>query len=279
VGNLLLNALVQLLSKELLQWKTGNGPLTKLFGKRLNQGIKAFIRRARNDALETLQFFWIEFHRACFFVERKADRMTTAPTASASPRTVNAVVIRSSALFPAVELAKNLNKSASKIISLSSLQETAFLTYSDHRTGNEAPETERKQNMKKYNMPSFPVAGKFEDQESYAAGVRKTVAEMLERESGQFGLVRCGMGGGYALDFSEEDYWLHPVEMLVFVVKPETDYANMAEVVDATWGTSAAEENKGWETEGFDCAQVPVAYMFETEAEAQAWLAEYKEAE
>ncbi len=56
----------------------------------------------------------------------------------------------------------------------------------------------------KYKMPSFPVGGNFEDQESYAAGVRKTVAEMLERESDQFGIVRCGMGGGYVAQSSNQ---------------------------------------------------------------------------
>jgi len=134
------------------------------------------------------------------------------------------------------------------------------------------------QQMKQYKMPSFPVGGNFEDQESYAAGIRKTVAGMLERESDQFGVVRCGVGGGYAIDFSEDGYWLHPVELLVFVVKPEREYATMAEVVNETWSTSAEEENKGWEVECFDCARVPVAYLFETTAEANAWLLEYTEA-
>lgn len=65
--------------------------------------------------------------------------MNAAPTPLAFAKPLNAAGIGSSVLFPAVELAENLNKSASKIISLSSLQESGFLTYSNHRRGNEAP--------------------------------------------------------------------------------------------------------------------------------------------
>lgn len=84
--------------------------------------------------------------------------MTTAPKAAASPKTVNAVVIRSSALFPAVELAKKPNKTRSKIISLSSLQESGFLSYSNHRRGNEAPENKRP-NMTNWKMTYTKLDG------------------------------------------------------------------------------------------------------------------------
>lgn len=55
-------------------------------------------------------------------------------------------LIRSTRLFPAVELDEKPNKTGTKIISLSSFQETAFLSHSNRRRASNP--TKNKQNMK-----------------------------------------------------------------------------------------------------------------------------------
>ena len=74
--------------------------------------------------------------------------MTTAPAMPDPAKTANAVGIRSSAGFerPALNLNKINAPGLLKIVSLSSLQETAFLAYSNHRRASNP--TKKKLNMK-----------------------------------------------------------------------------------------------------------------------------------
>jgi hypothetical protein len=142
--------------------------------------------------------------------------------------------------------------------------------------------------MKKFIMPQYPaVIGKFEDQDSYAKHGQATIAAMLESgDCNQFGVVRCGMGGGYMVPL-DENFESHPVELLVFTVKPSREYENAAEVVEDTWGITCEEMEEAWndalardiadEEDAFRLKDVPVAYLFETPEQAQAWLEEYNE--
>lgn len=128
--------------------------------------------------------------------------------------------------------------------------------------------------MKKYSIPSFPVSGRFEAQESYAAAIRAQIAKMVEDDDDTyFGVVRCGMGGGYAVDFTE-NWECHPVELCVFLTKEDaTKYRSLADVA-AEWPMTAEEMNKASDIENFDCREVPCAYLFETFDAAKNYAAE-----
>lgn len=144
--------------------------------------------------------------------------------------------------------------------------------------------------MKQFSMPQYPaVRGKFEDQDSYAKYGQATIAEMIERgDCKQFGVVTCGMGGGYVVPL-DENFECHPVELLVFTVKPAREYKNAAEVVEATWDVSVEEQEEVWNKaldrnrsdneDAFRLKDIPVAYLFETPVQAQEWLEEYNESE
>lgn len=142
--------------------------------------------------------------------------------------------------------------------------------------------------MKKYTIPSLEYVsphGRYE----YECKVRfcKYVASKLEDfldpdedfpegDSFTFGVVK-EYPSDYAVDFFEDDYFLHPIGEVVFLFKPKTDYANMADVVNSTWSCTPAEANEEWFTAypDFDCAEVSVSYLFEDEVEAKEWLAEW----
>lgn len=133
--------------------------------------------------------------------------------------------------------------------------------------------------MKKYSIPSFPVSGRFEDQESYAAAIRSQIAKMVEEyDDTYFGVVRCGMGGGYAVDFAE-NWQPHPIELCVFLTKEDaTKYRSLADVV-AEWLMTAEEMNKASDIKDFDCREIPCAYIFESFDDAKNYAAELAENE
>jgi hypothetical protein len=132
--------------------------------------------------------------------------------------------------------------------------------------------------MNQYTLPTPPVSGNFTDQEDFAKSVNSAVRKMIidQRDGGAndcFGEVQCGLGGGYAVDLSNEDgnYFFHPIERVVMLVKPEKEYPSFAELINDRWLTTAQEEQEGWECD-IDLSEVPVEYVFETIPEAEAWL-------
>lgn len=131
-------------------------------------------------------------------------------------------------------------------------------------------------NMRKFSIPSFPISGNFGDQESFAASVRQEIRRMVNSagDSTHIGIVTGGMGGGYAHNL-DESWGLHPIETIVFLVKPKKDYATMAEVVTDLWAYTTPEEcNQDSEIEDFDCREIPVGYFFDTQANAENFVAE-----
>jgi hypothetical protein len=136
--------------------------------------------------------------------------------------------------------------------------------------------------MKKFSLPSFPVSSRFDDQESFAKQSRQVLAEIIRSGAGDFGVVYCGVGGGYLVNFSKDDYWCHPVEDFVAVVKPDKEPANAAEHVEAEWGGCKVKDEeerwaRGLDWEEFNLSEINVEYLFETDEEAQAWLEEYEQ--
>lgn len=125
--------------------------------------------------------------------------------------------------------------------------------------------------MKKASIPSFPVGGRFDDQEDFARNFRETV--MDKDETGGFGVCYCGVGGGYTVDMADE--WMtHPTEEYVFMVKPARDYQTLAEVLrHEDWGMTPEEMDAECQrnNEGWTCEDVDVTWLFETEAEMKAW--------
>lgn len=135
--------------------------------------------------------------------------------------------------------------------------------------------------MNKFSIPSFPVSGRFDDQESFAKQSREVIAELIRSGGGDFGVVYCGVGGGYLVNFSKDDYWCHPVKSFVAVVKPGKEPANAAEHVEAEWSGCKVKEEERWakglDREKFDLSEISVEYLFETDEEARAWLDEYEQ--
>lgn len=131
--------------------------------------------------------------------------------------------------------------------------------------------------METFTIPTYPINKKYEDEFDYAGSVRQYLCSIIESEEfcQHFGVVRCGMGGGYVIDFSENDYWEHYIELCVFVVKPEKDYKTFAEVIESEWSTTVQEvEAEFNESMGFRASEIPCLYVFETEAEAREWAKE-----
>ncbi len=134
--------------------------------------------------------------------------------------------------------------------------------------------------MKQYGLPSFPpLAGIFTDNDGFAQQAQDTVIALLERgDCDLFGVVTCGVGGGYLVPL-DEDFECHPVEKFVFLFKPARDYENAAAVVAATWGVDCAEMEADWNAaigtaDAVRLEEIPVCYLFESRAEAETWLSE-----
>lgn len=99
--------------------------------------------------------------------------MTTAPATPGFTKTVNAVVIRSSVLFPAVEKTNKIKASVHlKINQNSPLQETAFLSYSNHRRASN-PTKERLSMSTKIERKEWAV--------NTAESLREQAPELSER--------------------------------------------------------------------------------------------------
>lgn len=136
--------------------------------------------------------------------------------------------------------------------------------------------------MKQFRIPQFPaVRGRFRDQDGYAAQAQSKIADMLETGSDQFGVVTEGVGGGYVLDLSADEYRLHPVSTIVCMFKPTSNYTEAADLIRDTWDSTDVEEEEAlWSKSlghDFKFADVAVAYLFDDAAAAAAWLSEYQE--
>jgi len=136
--------------------------------------------------------------------------------------------------------------------------------------------------MKKFNIPSFPVSGRFDDQRAFAEQSREFLTETLEdwsdmlRAYGAFGVVRKGFAGGYLVDFVQPDCYIHPVSEFVCLLKPEEAFENATAFIRQVWAQPPEEEEASWrkalDDPDFRLADIPVSYLFETEEEARQWL-------
>jgi hypothetical protein len=140
--------------------------------------------------------------------------------------------------------------------------------------------------MQKYHIPQYPaVPGKFRDQDDFARTARATIARMIQAEDcNLFGQVTCGVGGGYIVPL-DEDFEQHPVELFVFIVRPPKEYQSAAEVIADTWAIDVEEQEDAWNEvlgrnirdpeDAYILADIPVAYVFENQQDAQSWLNDY----
>jgi hypothetical protein len=134
--------------------------------------------------------------------------------------------------------------------------------------------------MNKFQIPQFPaVRGKFNDQDSYAEQAQSKIAEMLESDNNhQFGVVTCGMGGGYLVDFTEDEYQNHPIKLFAFLIKPEREYENAAEMIKDFWQCDVTEVQEMFDKDlEVDLSEIPVSYVFETQEEADEWLVDFNQ--
>ena len=131
----------------------------------------------------------------------------------------------------------------------------------------------RETKMQKFLIPSYPVAGQFDDQETAATSFREMVKKLVEEDDDSyFGWVRCGMGGGYAVDFAD-DWELHPVEECVFLTRPAgNQYAVLADVAKEWCGETSAQINARSQVAEWDCEAVPCSSAFETLEDAKQFV-------
>ena len=132
--------------------------------------------------------------------------------------------------------------------------------------------------MNQYFIPTYPAVGRgrYIDQDDYADDAHRKISEMIIDENFDcyFGVVEQGMGGGYLVDFAE-DWFRYPIQVCVFLVKPQgADTATLADVAALpTWAENYQRLNALSECDGWDCRDVPVKWAFEFAADARAWLA------
>jgi len=112
------------------------------------------------------------------------------------------------------------------------------------------------------------------------------IACALREEDPYMLWVRSGYHG-YYLGYDEDNYVLHPVSALVFLVKPEREMS-FVEVIKKDWSldepleTLEDEWNAGLGRTAehrFELASIETSYLFDSEDDAESFLAEFDEGE